>query len=1043
VIHLGRLGASAPSSEFTKFLKHAVEPQIFCTISLGPTGKGDHADVGWLVGYIKSKDSAELDLRLIILGFTSDSRQLIVARPTGSLRLISIETGAEIWVTNLQHSLAHLRCRPQNDYFAGVRLDDNRVIEFRDVSSGQSRESITLPSRVGTIAWSADGRQLFAGLENGFVQIRGAEALEEVTNLRAHEDNVVALGCSRDGRWLMTQSWDRSMKLWELPGLRPAVAAHGIISAYQVQFSLNGGCVASAVYGSVGGLMELIPATILDRLHVEPGSIRGAWGIDVSADGCFLALAHSEGIEVADLKRGQVIAHCPIPARSVIFAPDGRTLFTCGGSAILRWRLHGTDPASASVELVGPQTMRESSQIEFHYAALSGDGRWLAAANRQAHTVALYDVANPTNRFALGQHPDVSYITFSPDGRLVATGTWKGKDVMIWDVAERRLLRRLPTDASASVWFSPDNRLLLHDALCWPAKGAWSGQRFLRPALRRRTMCGVPLRVWPQARVITGLRKALANRSSSRVIPPTLRTPRSRGCSGAPGLAAISFSAKPPPMEWTRRGMYRTSLASCAGNRNFVYAVSSDSEGYIYTALRSTDGGQTWSPCGKVFEGAPTGYQFRFVPGNQGNSRNQSLAVSPSDPNRVAFGWRRGPFVSLNGGDTWRADAMTWNVADPSNPPFRTPHQHGDLAAVYSDPYDGGQNSLYVGSDGGLIRTPDLGLTFGSIYNRNLANLDFVNPSGARSWYGSLGVSLQGGDLVIGSGSQDNGNLYCYFDGLSTTPSPWFRLGGGDGDLMSFIETGNLLSWHNGDANVRWARWSASANAFNTAGYVDVQPAYPSTAGAFHLDLAVIEAVEAPAQQNNFGQLMYAVAGRADKLYALYADANGANIHWTPVGTIATNSGEYVSGIGSFDGARVFIGTSKGRIFRLDMSNLAITPATFVTAQFAGSAAHKFAFLGPTTLFVCMANSGTVYRTLDGGTWSEVTRYFQPGLPHRQFAAQLPLARIGGHIGNGCRDAPVLRPRKTVEAQPRGLGGAHAAQRSEGRELGPRKSSHD
>lgn len=345
-------------------------------------------------------------------------------------------------------------------------------------------------------------------------------------------------------------------------------------------------------------------------------------------------------------------------------------------------------------------------------------------------------------------------------------------------------------------------------------------------------------------------------------------------------------------------GMYRTSLASCAGDRRFMYAISADytnevEQGYVYAVLRSTDGGQTWSPCGKVFEGAPAGYEFRFVPGNQGNNRNQCIAVSPTDPNRVAFGWRRGPFVSVNGGSTWRADSMVWNPANPSNPSFRTPHQHVDLAAVYFDPYDGSQNSLYVGSDGGLIRTPDLGMTLSSTYNRNLADLDFVNPSGARYWYGTLGVSLQGNDLVIGSGSQDSGNLYCYFDTGSGTPSPWLYLGGGDGNLFTFLETGDMLSWHNSDANVRWARWDPGANAFNAAGYVDVMPSYPSAAGAFHLDQAVIEAVESPSQQNSFGQLMYAVAGRAEKLYAFYADANGANCHWTPVGTLATNGGNW------------------------------------------------------------------------------------------------------------------------------------------------------
>jgi hypothetical protein len=104
---------------------------------------------------------------------------------------------------------------------------------------------------------------------------------------------------------------------------------------------------------------------------------------------------------------------------------------------------------------------------------------------------------------------------------------------------------------------------------------------------------------------------------------------------------------------------------------------------------------------------------------------------------------------------------------------------------------------------------------------------------------------------------------------------------------------------------------------------------------------------------------------------------------------ITTNNGEFISGVGSFDGTRVFIGTSKGRLFRLDMSNLAITPGNYATAPFANSSAHKFAFLGPTTAFVCTANSfegaAAVYRTFDGATWREVTHGFDPGLPRQNY----------------------------------------------------------
>jgi WD40 repeat protein len=46
-----------------------------------------------------------------------------------------------------------------------------------------------------------------------------------------------------------------------------------------------------------------------------------------------------------------------------------------------------------------------------------------------------------------------------PDGRWVATATWKGNDVKVWEVATGRLAWRQPCD-SAFVAFSPDGRWL-------------------------------------------------------------------------------------------------------------------------------------------------------------------------------------------------------------------------------------------------------------------------------------------------------------------------------------------------------------------------------------------------------------------------------------------------------------------------------------------------------------------------------------------------------------------------------------------------------
>lgn len=91
--------------------------------------------------------------------------------------------------------------------------------------------------------------------------------------------------------------------------------------------------------------------------------------------------------------------------------------------------------------------------------AFSPDGKTLATAGERG--VKLWDVVTGTELSVLFQYepgftlPQCSYITFSPNGRLLATG-----NLEIWDVSQRRLRTKLQATSGGGVAFSPDGRFV-------------------------------------------------------------------------------------------------------------------------------------------------------------------------------------------------------------------------------------------------------------------------------------------------------------------------------------------------------------------------------------------------------------------------------------------------------------------------------------------------------------------------------------------------------------------------------------------------------
>jgi WD40 repeat protein len=216
-----------------------------------------------------------------------------------------------------------------------------------------------------------------------------------------------------------------------------------------------------------GGLARLLVIPCL-LLVPRPGSAEDkvlwestheARRIAFSPDGKLLALDDGAGfIKLFDVSTGKQAAALDrrgFPgARSLAFSPDGKSLAVARSMDLQVW-----DIAKEKVAF----SIKIDDEGAPNGIAYSPDGKILAASG-WFHTATLHDAATGKLLATLEGHQKVDPLTFSPDGKRLATSSTGEGTVMIWDVAPRKALFTLDAHAantgSYALAFSPDGKTL-------------------------------------------------------------------------------------------------------------------------------------------------------------------------------------------------------------------------------------------------------------------------------------------------------------------------------------------------------------------------------------------------------------------------------------------------------------------------------------------------------------------------------------------------------------------------------------------------------
>ncbi len=206
---------------------------------------------------------------------------------------------------------------------------------------------------------------------------------------------------------------------------------------------------------------------------------------------------------------------------------------------------------------------------------------------------------------------------------------------------------------------------------------------------------------------------------------------------------------------------YRLEFGIAPTDPNYIYCQSSKSDGSLHNIYRSTDGGLNWTIIGP-------GGSDEFNPLGEQGTYDNIIAVFPDNKDEIILGGQLSVW-KWSVDDGWRV--RTFSSLEPNS----LYYVHADQHEIKFHPTN--PDIVYVGSDGGISRSLDRGITWQTL-NKNFNITQFY------------GIGFSPTNELIG-GTQDNGTLYMDPDQVITggTQFHFEEVTGGDG---GYAEISNL-----------------------------------------------------------------------------------------------------------------------------------------------------------------------------------------------------------------------------------------------------------
>jgi WD40 repeat protein len=403
------------------------------------------------------------------IAFSPDKETMAAGSADGAIRLWRISD------CSLVRTFGSRRCRldglaysPDGQLLASV---GEGVFRLWNLQSGalQYEYTFTPGKWLAQPVFSPNGQMIaIAGGETAYVWHLGDAVFVE--SPQKHRGGVNGLSFSPDGQGLLSSGIDNTVQLWSTKERSRQWVIGGHCTAFKTwAISTDGQTIADGREDGKIRIWRIRDGALMTTLHCHDHYVEG---MALSPDNRYLvSMGDPSAMRVWSVRDGRQVTSIENLVRpsKPTFLPDSQHVIFLKPFSLCTWSL--TDEAlgeisfdsatlfysvsaqgmvavgmeNGYISLVNPVGGVPVGVLQVQHRplgglALSPDGSLLAAADKEE--VRVWQTADRTLLSALKDHHLPVSLAFSPDGRILATGSFDG-DLRLWNARDGTLLRSL------------------------------------------------------------------------------------------------------------------------------------------------------------------------------------------------------------------------------------------------------------------------------------------------------------------------------------------------------------------------------------------------------------------------------------------------------------------------------------------------------------------------------------------------------------------------------------------------------------------------